>query len=45
MLKKREGLHIPDVVFKTRENGEFVDIHSNTLFENRGLLKNLWVKC
>jgi len=35
MLKKREGLHIPEVVFKTRKSGEFVDIHSNELFENR----------
>ncbi|VAW88913.1 Peroxiredoxin family protein/glutaredoxin, partial [hydrothermal vent metagenome] len=38
MLKKREGLHIPAVVFKTRKNGEFIDIHSNALFENRTIV-------
>ncbi len=35
MLKKREGLHVPNVIFKTRKNGEFVDVHSNELFDNR----------
>ncbi len=35
MLENREGQHIPDVIFKTRANDEFVDVSSKSVFENK----------
>lgn len=35
MLPNREGLNVPGVVFKTRANGEFVDVSSDDIFKDR----------
>ena len=35
MLESREGQRVPEVVFKTRRNGEFVDVTSKELFANK----------
>lgn len=35
MLENREGQHVPKVIFKTRDNGEFVDISSDELFKGK----------
>jgi glutaredoxin-like protein len=35
MLENREGQRVPEVVFKTRRNGEFVDVTSKELFANK----------
>lgn len=35
MLKNREGQNVPNVVFKTRHDGEFLDVSSNDLFNNK----------
>jgi len=35
MLDNREGKKIPAVVFKTRKNNEFVDVHTNDIFNNK----------
>ena len=34
-LKSHEGQRVPNVVFKTRQNDEFVDITSDSLFNNK----------
>ncbi|HDK37502.1 MAG TPA: glutathione peroxidase [Thiolapillus brandeum] len=34
-MKNREGQNIPQVTFKTRNNGEFVDVSSNDIFNNK----------
>ena len=35
MLENREGQRVPEVMFKTRRDGEFVDVTSKELFANR----------
>ena len=35
MLENREGQRVPNVVFKTRENGEFVDVSSDDIFKGK----------
>ena len=35
MLENKEGQHVPKVIFKTRDNGEFVDISSDDLFKGK----------
>lgn len=35
MLKNHEGQRVPNVVFKTRQNGEFVDVTSDDIFKGR----------
>ena len=35
MLKSHEGQRVPGVVFKTRRNGEFVDVSSDEIFNGR----------
>lgn len=35
MLEQREGKRIPEVVFKTRRGGEFVDVPSRELFDGK----------
>ncbi len=35
MLKNREGLRVPNVVFKTRQNDEFVDVSSDDIFAGK----------
>lgn len=35
MLENREGQKVPSVVFKTRQDGEFVDVSSDELFAGR----------
>jgi glutaredoxin-like protein len=35
MLANREGQKVPNVVFKTRKDNEFVDVTSNELFEGK----------
>ncbi len=35
MLANREGQKVPQVVFKTRANGEFVDVSSDDIFKGR----------
>ncbi|HEB56978.1 MAG TPA: glutathione peroxidase [Gammaproteobacteria bacterium] len=35
MLENREGTKIPSVIFKTRQNDEFVDVSSDTLFKGK----------
>jgi glutaredoxin-like protein len=35
MLENKEGQHVPKVIFKTRDNGEFVDISSDDLFNSK----------
>jgi len=35
MLENREGQKVPNVVFKTRKNGEFVDVSSDELFAGK----------
>ena len=38
MLKNKEGHKVPSVVFKTRKDGEFVDVHSDSLFQGRNVI-------
>ena len=38
MLKNKEGHKVPSVVFKTRKDGEFVDLHSDSLFQGRNVI-------
>ena len=35
MLENKEGQQVPNVVFKTRENGEFVDVSTDDLFKGK----------
>lgn len=35
MLQNREGQAVPSVIFKTRANGEFVDVNSDEIFSGR----------
>jgi len=35
MLKNREGQKVPNVVFKTRQNDEFVDVNTEELFKGK----------
>ncbi|MDT8282808.1 MAG: glutathione peroxidase [Gammaproteobacteria bacterium] len=35
MLENRQGQQVPEVVFKTRANGEFVDVSSDALFKGK----------
>jgi glutaredoxin-like protein len=35
MLENKEGQHVPKVIFKTRDNSEFVDISSDELFKGK----------
>ncbi len=35
MLENKQGQQVPNVVFKTRANGEFVDVSSNDLFQGK----------
>lgn len=35
MLENKEGQHVPKVIFKTRDNGEFVDVSSGDLFKGK----------
>ena len=35
MLQNREGQRVPNVVFKTRQNGEFVDVSSDDIFKGQ----------
>jgi len=35
MLENREGQQVPQAVFKTRANGEFVDVSSNDIFRGK----------
>ena len=35
MLENREGQKVPSVVFKTRANGEFVDVSSDDIFKGK----------
>lgn len=35
MLQNREGQNVPNVIFKTRANGEFVDVRSADIFTGR----------
>ncbi|VAX13302.1 Peroxiredoxin family protein/glutaredoxin, partial [hydrothermal vent metagenome] len=35
MLENKEGTKIPSVIFKTRENDEFVDVSSDELFKGK----------
>ena len=35
MLQNREGQRVPNVVFKTRHNGEFVDVSSDDIFKGK----------
>jgi glutaredoxin-like protein len=34
-MKNREGQTVPDVIFKTRANGEFVDVSTDDIFKGR----------
>ena len=34
-LENKEGQHVPKVIFKTRENGEFVDVSSDDIFKGK----------
>ncbi len=38
MMTNKEGQKIPSVVFKTRKNGEFVDVKSDDLFKNKTVI-------
>lgn len=38
MLKNREGQNIPNVVFKTRQHDEFVDVSTDELFKNKTVI-------
>ncbi|MDH5730298.1 MAG: glutathione peroxidase [Gammaproteobacteria bacterium] len=38
MLENREGQKVPQVVFKTRVNNEFVDISTDDIFKNKTVL-------
>ena len=35
MLKNREGQKVPNVIFKTRQNDEFVDVSTNDIFKGK----------
>lgn len=35
MLENKEGQQVPNVVFKTRENGEFVDVSTDDIFKGK----------
>ena len=35
MLENKKGQQVPNVVFKTRENGEFVDVSTDDLFQGK----------
>ncbi len=35
MLENKQGERVPNVVFKTRSNGEFVDVNSDDLFKGK----------
>lgn len=35
MLSNREGQSVPSVIFKTRQNGEFVDVGSDDIFKGK----------
>jgi glutathione-dependent peroxiredoxin len=35
MLQNREGKRVPDVTFRTRENGEWVDVTSGEVFDGK----------
>lgn len=35
MLKNKQSQHVPNVVFKTRHNGEFVDVSSEDIFKGK----------
>lgn len=38
MLKNREGQNVPSVVFKTRQDDEFVDVPSDEIFKNKTVI-------
>ncbi len=38
MLENKQGQQVPNVVFKTRVNGEFVDVSSNDLFKGKAVV-------
>ena len=38
MLENREGHKVPAVVFKTRQNGEFVDVTSDEIFKGKNVV-------
>ncbi|NOX09674.1 MAG: glutathione peroxidase [Gammaproteobacteria bacterium] len=38
MLENREGKSVPSVIFKTRENDEFVDVSSDELFKDKTVI-------
>ena len=38
MLKNHEGQRVPSVVFKTRKNGEFVEVTSDEIFKGRNIV-------
>ncbi len=38
MLKNREGQNVPSVVFKTRQDYEFVDVSSDEIFKNKTVI-------
>lgn len=38
MLVNREGQPVPDVIFKTRKNGEFVDVTSDEIFKGKTIV-------
>lgn len=38
MLSNKEGQRIPEVVFKTRKNGEFVDVSTDSLFKGKTVI-------
>ncbi len=38
MLENKEGQKVPDVIFKTRQNGEFVDVTSDELFKGKTVI-------
>jgi len=38
MLENSEGKKIPEVVFKTRQNDEFVDVSTNDLFQDKTVI-------
>ena len=38
MLKNREGQKVPNVIFKTRQNDEFVDVSTNDIFKNKTVI-------
>lgn len=38
MLKNREGQKVPNVIFKTRQNDEFVNISTNDIFKNKTVI-------